>query len=275
MLTTAVERDWQRMLRACHGEFSSPQAPNQQLPADLQGLSTSEAVDTLEQRYAPILSPPIEAPLVIAQLGQSLDGRIATASGHAQFVTSDADRTHLHRLRALCDAVLVGAGTVVADNPQLTVRAVTGPQPRRVVHVSRSGLSAHWRIFADSSAVTWVVAPADVKVPMADDRLTPASESVADIRRALAEAGVRRLLVEGGARTVSAWIAAGLVDYLYLTIAPVIIGAGPTGLQLPAIEHMDEALRPAVTRFAMGPDQLYRLDMTQTPGMLASKQTPP
>ncbi len=275
-MTATVEHCWQTLLRQCHADaLTWPTHAADPMPTDLQGLSAEEAAETLQRRYAPILSAPTEAPLVIAQLGQSLDGRIATASGHAQFVTSPADRTHLHRLRALCDAVLVGAGTVVADDPQLTVRAVSGPNPLRVVHVTRPGLSDDWRVFSDDSAVTWVLAPPGVQVPAAGRRLTPASTTVADIRAALAETGIQRLLVEGGARTVSAWIAAGLVDYLYLTIAPVIIGAGPTGLQLPAVEHMDEALRPAVTAFPMGPDQLYRLDMTQMPGMLASKQTPP
>ena len=70
---------------------------------------------------------------------------------------------------------------------------------------------------------------------------------------------MQRLLIEGGASTVSAWLAAGLIDELYLTIAPVIIGAGPMGLQLPAIDHMDKALRPPVNTFPLGGDQLYRL----------------
>ena len=70
------------------------------------------------------------------------------------------------------------------------------------------------------------------------------------------------MLIEGGARTLSMWLAAGLIDYLYLTIAPVIIGAGPTGVQLPPIDHMDQALRPAVESFALGTDRLYRLDFS-------------
>ena len=71
--------------------------------------------------------------LVIAQLGQSLDGFIAARSGDAEFVTGSADREHLHRMRALVDAVVVGVGTVVADDPRLTVRAVRGRHPVRVL----------------------------------------------------------------------------------------------------------------------------------------------
>ena len=72
-------------------------------------------------------------PLVLAQLGQSLDGFIASRTGHAEFVTGPEDREHLHRLRALVDAVVVGVGTVAADDCRLTVRAVPGPHPTRVV----------------------------------------------------------------------------------------------------------------------------------------------
>ncbi len=275
-MNAAVEDRWRTLLKHCHADVPGLDGVDiPPIPADLEGLSQAQALDALERRYEPLLSVPSDSPRVVAQLGQSLDGRIATASGHAEFVTSAADRTHLHRLRALCDGVLVGAGTVVSDNPQLTVRAVTGPNPVRLVHLSRAGMEGHWRVFNDAQAPTWVIAPPDIRVDIADKRIEPKSNHARDIQQALAASGLKRILIEGGARTVSAWLAAGLVDTLYLTIAPVIIGAGPTGLQLPAIEHMDEALRPGVEVFPMGPDLLYRLDMTQMPGRLASRQTTP
>jgi len=71
--------------------------------------------------------------LVIGQLGQSLDGRIATPSGKSHYITGPESLVHLHRMRAWVDAVIVGAGTVAADNPQLTVRRVEGRNPVRVV----------------------------------------------------------------------------------------------------------------------------------------------
>ena len=69
---------------------------------------------------------------VIGQLGQSLDGRIATPTGHSHYINGPAGIDHLHRIRALVDVVVVGAGTAVADDPQLTVRRVEGPQPAQI-----------------------------------------------------------------------------------------------------------------------------------------------
>jgi riboflavin-specific deaminase-like protein len=257
--------DWQALLAHCRQSPLADGAPAAGVPADIDGLDARGVARALTDRYAPLLAPVGERPRVVAQLGQSLDGRIATASGHSHYVTGAADRAHLHRLRALCDAVLVGAGTVAADNPRLTVRAVPGPNPVRAVVMSRPGLPADAALFGDGAAPTWVLTGLNARVPAADRHLALADPGPAGVLECLAAAGVRRLLVEGGAQTVSAWLAAGLVDTLYLAVAPVIIGAGPIGLNLPAIDHMDQALRPAVTPFALGDDRLYRLDFSAAP----------
>ncbi|MGB9053670.1 MAG: RibD family protein, partial [Pseudolabrys sp.] len=86
--------------------------------------------------------------MVVGQIGQSLDGRIATETGHSKYINGPAGLAHLHRLRALVDGVLVGVGTAIADDPQLTVRRVSGPQPVRVVIDPKGRLSADARIFA-------------------------------------------------------------------------------------------------------------------------------
>ena len=212
--------------------------------------------------YGPLLEDHLYPPQVIAQLGQSLDGRIATATGHSHFVTGQADRVHLHQLRALCDAVLIGPGTLVKDNPQLTVRHVTGSNPLRVVMAPRAPFAMDYAVFKDHQAPTLVLLPPDQAISMPDhiECLYPQPYTPQGILTALAERGVQRLLVEGGATTVSAWFAADLLDWLYLTIAPVVIGAGPTGLSLPPIAHMDQAKRLPVERFTLGEDVLFRLD---------------
>ena len=95
--------------------------------------------------------------LVVGQIGQSLDGRIATESGHSKYINGPAGLVHLHRLRALVDAVVVGVGTAIADDPQLTVRRVAGPQPARVV------IDPKGRLRARSQGVRrrWCSAPVD------------------------------------------------------------------------------------------------------------------
>jgi riboflavin-specific deaminase-like protein len=223
----------------------------------------------LLNRYLPLLAPQ----LVIGQLGQSLDGRIATANGHSHYVTGPESLLHLHRLRALVDAVVVGAGTVLADDPQLTVRHCPGPNPLRVVLDPLRKLPTHRRLFCDGQAPTLVLAavPAPVPVPApAANRAETALLSVADdgsgfapaeVLSLLAARGAHRILVEGGGITVSRFLAAGALDRLHVVVAPMLIGSGRPGLSLPAIDHLDQALRPAHRRESLGEDVLYELQL--------------
>ena len=118
----------------------------------------------LADRYGPLLAA--GSRLVLAQLGQSIDGFIAARTGDACFVTGEADRAHLHRLRALVDAVVVGVGTVVADDCRLTVRAVEGPNPTRVILDPNARTPRDAQLFTDGDAPTlWFVAD-DQPAPM-------------------------------------------------------------------------------------------------------------
>lgn len=114
-------------------------------------------------------------PLVIAQLGQSLDGRIATESGASHYINDVEARTHLHRLRALVDAVVVGVGTVNADDPQLTVRHVPGANPLRVVLDPRRRAMARARVFCDGAAPTLHLVADDGDAPAATGAAMPSS----------------------------------------------------------------------------------------------------
>lgn len=219
----------------------------------------------------------IRTDLALAQIGQSLDGRIATASGHSHYVTGPPDIRRLHRLRALMDAVIVGAETVARDDPSLTVREVEGANPVRVVIDPSGRLSPSSHVFADGAARTlWVRAvpggeegarrvdseapPEGVQVvwlPASDEsRIAPRR-----VLEALRELELRRVLVEGGALTVSGFLEAGVLDRLHVTVAPILIGSGPTSLRLPPIDHLDQALRPTVRQFQLGRDTLYDLDL--------------
>lgn len=207
------------------------------------GLRT-RADGALVDRYAPMLLAGRTG--VVAQLGQSLDGCIATASGDSRFVTGDADREHLHRLRALVDAVVVGPGTVQADDPQLTVRAVRGPNPVRVVLDPRGTLSDR-AVLRDPDTV-WL-------------RGATAGDPLA-VLTSLRARGLRRILVEGGGRTVSDWVGAGAVDRLFLTIAPLVVGrGGRRGLSLPDVEPLADCLRPSTRHHLFGDDVCFELDL--------------
>ena len=204
--------------------------------------------DPLSSLYEPLLRQTGSKPFVIAQIGQSLDGRIATPTGKSRYINGFAGLDHLHRLRALVDAVVVGVGTVVADDPQLTTRRVEGRSPTRVV-IDRSGRSsrdARWlcedgcdRIVFSENAAGW---PGEVERIGTD--LDPDVFEPAKLVAALAARGHHRILIEGGAATVSRFIDAGMVDRLHICLAPMILGSGRAALDLRPIDNLCDALHP-------------------------------
>ena len=197
--------------------------------------------------FQPISQAPADRPFVIAQLGQSLDGRIATVTGESRYINGSPALDHLHRLRAAVDAVVVGAGTIVADDPQLTVRRVAGKSPARVVIDPKGRLDARGKwLTRDGTPLMLVSAGAAcpegvdlIQLPLHEGLMRPA-----EIVAALFARGYRKLLIEGGARTISSFIDAGCVNRLHLLMAPVIIGSGKTGLELEPQGDLSRALRP-------------------------------
>ncbi len=210
-----------------------------------------------------------QAPFVVAQLGQSLDGRIATVTGHSFYINGDGALDHLHAIRAHVDAVVVGIGTILADDPQLTVRRVAGRSPARVVIDPNGRLPSSARVLRDDGVRRLVMRrpgrgarlPSDVEDIVLD---CPEDGPVAprDILKALARAGFARILLEGGARTVSGFLDAGCIDRLHILMAPVLIGSGKQGLDLPVIENLDDALRPETSAYLLeGGDVLFDCDL--------------
>jgi riboflavin-specific deaminase-like protein len=206
--------------------------------------------------------------MVVAQIGQSLDGRVATESGHSHYINGPAGLAHLHRLRALVDAVVIGVGTALADDPQLTVRRVAGPQPARVVVDPGGRLPAGARLFARDGVRRVVIAGTGVRPPLPSDIeiiSLPKNEGIiapADILRALAACGFRRLLIEGGANTVSHFLGAGCLDRLHVLIAPIILGSGRASFVLPPIERADQALRVPVRMHKLDDEVLFDCDLS-------------
>lgn len=205
---------------------------------------------------------------VVGQLGQSLDGRIATESGASFYINGEAARTHLHRMRALVDAVLVGVNTVNADNPQLTVRHVSGPNPARVVLDPRGRARPDARLFHDREAPTVHLTRAradavDAGRGVRTLAIENGSDGVdpADVLAMLARHGMHRVLIEGGGNTVSRFLQAGELDQLHLLVAPMVIGSGRPGLCLPPIDTLATALRPRHRRFSCGEDTLFELTL--------------
>lgn len=188
-------------------------------------------------------------PFVIAQLGQSLDGRIATLSGESRWINKPAALVHVHRIRAAVDAVVVGIGTVVADDPMLNVRHVEGRNPARVVIDPNGRLPLTARLLADDGCRRVIVGQGQAGLPkgveVIDLARGPDGLSPRDVAAALYAAGLHSMLVEGGARTISGFIDDDAVDRLHVLVAPVILGSGKPGLSLKPIARLSEALRPS------------------------------
>lgn len=219
-------------------------------------------------------------PIVIAQLGQSLDGRIATTSGESKYINGSHALDHLHALRASVDAVIVGVGTVCADDPLLTVRRVAGASPARVVIDPSGRVDPAARCFADDGVRRLVLRRPGIGTPLPAGVETvpleggPAFDPAA-VLVALAARGFRRVLVEGGPTTLSAFLEAGLLDQLHVFVSPVILGAGRIGLSRKACDTLAEALRPKaqVHVFADG-DVLFRCDLRETACSTGPQEAP-
>lgn len=214
---------------------------------------------------------PSARPTITLKLATSLDGRIALASGESKWITGEAARAEVHRLRAAHDAVIVGSETVIADDPELTARLDPMPerQPLRVVADSRGRIPAGAKLF--STLEMGPVAIATLETTDLDARwpstrglqfwMLPAAEGSSSISlhammESATRAGVSSMMIEGGGQLAAAFIRAGLVDRLEWFRAPILLGGdgraclGDLGLDV-------LASAPAFTRtgvWEIGPD---------------------
>lgn len=187
-------------------------------------------------------------PHTTLKIAQSLDGYAAPRAGSSQWITGEASRKRVHAMRAEADAVLTGTGTVLADDPSLTVRHVEGPNPLRLVLDRRGVLPVSARVLSDGGRTTVI------RGPVVDDRI--------DLCAALTAlpAEILYLMVESGPRLSSFMLSRGLVDELHVFTAPVLLGGGRRSFDDPARETLADALRAtAVDYERVGQDMLTRI----------------
>jgi GTP cyclohydrolase II len=219
------------------------------LPLDGNGIREATNV-------APLLGRPLAPagrPYVVLKYAQTVDGRIATQRGDAKWISSEAERRISHGLRAACDAVLVGVGTAIVDDPQLTVRMVPGSSPLRVVLDSTLRLPSTAHVFDDEARTVALTTSSSSEERRADLRSRavgvhvvdagPRGVDLASALQTLRALGVGSLLVEGGARVITSFLAEKLVDRLIVGIAPTIMGAGIDAVGDLGVASVSESVR--------------------------------
>lgn len=224
-------------------------------------------------------------PFATLKLALSLDGRIAAASGDSRWISSAAARALVHRWRREADAVMVGAGTVLADNPRLTCRIAGGRDPARVVIDARLRCPARARVFGQRSAAPTVLVTTPANAararrlyggPRVEVLACAARGGEIDLRALMRELGRRgwsKVLIEGGAHLAGAALRAGIVDRVAFFVAPILVGAG-----LPAIEGLGpprirDAIRlGALAARRVGEDWLLEADLKTARNSVAQVQ---
>jgi riboflavin-specific deaminase-like protein len=201
------------------------------------------------------IRPHQERPYVLVKYAQTLDGRIATRTGDSKWISGEAERRISHALRAACDAVLVGSGTVQQDDPQLTVRLVPGANPIRVVLDSSLRTTPAAKVVGDSATTVVFTSPgADpvrkaqlraAQVTVRDVAAGPAGLDLASVLRQLRQSGVESVLVEGGRRVITSLFATGQVDRLVVSISPTVIGTGVEAVGDLGISRVADGVRLA------------------------------
>jgi diaminohydroxyphosphoribosylaminopyrimidine deaminase/5-amino-6-(5-phosphoribosylamino)uracil reductase len=208
-------------------------------------------------------------PFVTVKYAQTLDGRIATRSGRSRWISSPPSLRFAHRLRSFHDSILVGAATVVKDDPELTCRLVKGRNPRRVIIDSTLRIPLSSKVLLDQNrAKTTIFTTAgahrqklrtlgdrgvDVRVAEGD------SSGHIDLRKllkALGREGVSSVLVEGGAGVITAFLGAGLVDRLVVITAPKVLGKGIEAVGDLGIDDLDRAVRFEIKKIIRSGDDI-------------------
>lgn len=209
-------------------------------------------------------------PLLTYKAAMTLDGKVAAAGGDARWVSGPESRRRVHAMRAAADAVMVGAGTLRRDDPELTVRLVKGRDPVRVIVSSDGGVPLDAKLIRTAGSVSTVVLATQL-APATRDGLEERGVEVLEMGdeglrhglELLADRGLLDILCEGGPGLAASLLAEGLIDRLVLFVAPLLVGRGaPDLVAAPAVSAMADATRLTNVRWeAVGDDLMLRADL--------------
>ena len=197
----------------------------------------------------------------IAQLGQSLDGKIALFNGNSHYINSQKSILYLHALRCICDGLLVGVNTVINDNPLLTTRYMTGSSPMRIIIDPSLKLTNRLNIFKDGNKNIVFTQKASKK-RLNNTTIYKLSKKnfTKSVYQKIIDLNFNYILVEGGATTISNFLEQELLDIMQFIIAPIIIGSGIDSIKLKSISTLKNALRPKSHLYKLGDEIIASLE---------------
>ena len=183
--------------------------------------------------------------LVIAQVGQSIDGRIALNNGNSHYINNPKSIVYLHCLRSISDAIIVGSNTIKKDNPLLTTRKIKGTNPKRIIIDGSLSLNNKYKIFNDGNE-NIIFTKSNKNIRLNNSTIIRLKEKnfTKNLITQIKKLKYKNILVEGGSKTISELINNKYIDILQFMIAPILIGSGINSLNLKEISNLNRAIRP-------------------------------
>lgn len=183
--------------------------------------------------------------LVIAQIGQSIDGRIALNNGNSHYINNPKSIIYLHCLRSISDAIIVGSNTIKKDDPLLTTRKIRGTNPKRIIIDGSLSLNNKYKIFNDGNE-NIIFTKSNKNIRLNNSTIIRLKEKnfTKNLITQIKKLKYKNILVEGGSKTISELINNKYIDILQFMIAPILIGSGINSLNLKEISNLNKAIRP-------------------------------
>ena len=183
--------------------------------------------------------------LVIAQIGQSIDGRIALNNGNSHYINNPKSIIYLHCLRSISDAIIVGSNTIKKDDPLLTTRKIKGTNPKRIIIDGSLSLNNKYKIFNDGNE-NIIFTKSNKNIRLNNSTIIRLKEKnfTKNLITQIKKLKYKNILVEGGSKTISELININYIDILQFMIAPILIGSGINSLNLKEISNLNKAIRP-------------------------------
>ena len=183
--------------------------------------------------------------LVIAQIGQSIDGRIALNNGNSHYINNPKSIIYLHCLRSISDAIIVGSNTIKKDDPLLTTRKIKGTNPKRIIIDGSLSLNNKYKIFNDGNE-NIIFTKSNKNIRLNNSTIIRLKEKnfTKNLITQIKKLKYKNILVEGGSKTISELIDNKYIDILQFMIAPILIGSGINSLNLKEISNLNKAIRP-------------------------------